>query len=354
MFARPARGLLDFVVALLCVWAAYYHTPAGALVRRAAAWTFQTKSNARPLLAYYGGGSSSDGTVWSGRRFSGLEVPRGQLTDRMALSYGALAAFLELPKAERDATYAVARRYQIDPKALERDDEAPETMARLLDHLMTELGSREAAVLAALCGYEPARYAKERAQAEGGTVGMEQIARQLPPDFEKRVILAGQALTLTTAYGLAWPVPEKFAITSPFGTRNHPILGTRKQHTGVDIGLPIGTPVTATAHALVRRASEDKVNGKVLVLDHGNGVTTAYCHNSELLVAAGARVERGQLIARSGNTGRSTGPHLHYQLELADHPVDPLKFRGSKPALSPREATAQDRAGRTTPRRSAR
>ena len=65
------------------------------------------------------------------------------------------------------------------------------------------------------------------------------------------------------------------------------------------------------------------------MLDHGRGVTTAYCHNSELVVAVGQRVERGQLVARSGNTGRSTGPHLHYQLELAARPMDPLKFRTS-------------------------
>jgi len=83
----------------------------------------------------------------------------------------------------------------------------------------------------------------------------------------------------------------------------------------------------------VRRASEDAVNGRVLIVDHGRGVTTAYCHNSELLVRPGQRVTRGELIARSGNTGRSTGPHLHYQLELAAQPVDPLRFRARSSPL---------------------
>ncbi|MFP2934140.1 M23 family metallopeptidase, partial [Pyxidicoccus sp. 3LG] len=128
---------------------------------------------------------------------------------------------------------------------------------------------------------------------------------------------------------LAWPVHEGARVTSPFGERIHPVLGTRKMHTGVDLGVPTGTAVVAVAEGVVRRASEDAVNGRVLVLDHGRGVTTAYCHNSELVVAVGQRVERGQLVARSGNTGRSTGPHLHYQLELAARPMDPLKFRSA-------------------------
>lgn len=340
MFARPARGLLDFVVALLCVWGAYYHTPAGALLRRAAAWTTGTRSTARPLLAYYGGASHDD-SVWSRRRIRGPVVPRGDLNPRLALAYGALESFWELPKAERTATYETARRYRVDPGLLEDEKTGGEEMARLLDHLRADLGSDEVAVLALLCGYEPARYAKERANAEGGAAGMEQIARQLPPDFERRVGLAAQAMTLSTAYALSWPVPESLPITSPFGDRFHPVLGTKRRHTGVDIGMAVGTPVKASAPAQVRRASEDQVNGKVLVLDHGNGVTTAYCHNSELLVKVGEQVERGQPIARSGNTGRSTGPHLHYQLELADHPVDPLRFRAPRPVI-PREATASD------------
>jgi len=116
-------------------------------------------------------------------------------------------------------------------------------------------------------------------------------------------------------------------VTSPFGYRLHPVLGTRKLHTGVDLSVRVGTAVQAVADGTVRRASEDAVNGRVLIVDHGRGVTTAYCHNSELLVRPGQRVTRGELIARSGNTGRSTGPHLHYQLELAAQPVDPLRFR---------------------------
>jgi murein DD-endopeptidase MepM/ murein hydrolase activator NlpD len=95
----------------------------------------------------------------------------------------------------------------------------------------------------------------------------------------------------------------------------------------VDLAVPFDTEIRASGAGIVRRASEDDVNGRVVILDHGRGVTTAYCHNSALLVAVGDRVERGQVIARSGSTGRSTGPHLHYQLELGHEAVDPLRFR---------------------------
>ncbi len=116
-------------------------------------------------------------------------------------------------------------------------------------------------------------------------------------------------------------------MSSPFGYRLHPVLGMRKLHTGVDLSVRVGTEVHAVADGTVRRASKDGMNGRVLILDHERGVTTAYCHNSELLVRPGQRVARGELFARSGNTGRSTGPHLHYQLELSAQPVDPLRFR---------------------------
>jgi murein DD-endopeptidase MepM/ murein hydrolase activator NlpD len=126
-------------------------------------------------------------------------------------------------------------------------------------------------------------------------------------------------------------MPESVKITSPFGMREHPVLGGRRLHNGVDLGAARGTPVHAVADGIVRRASSDEVNGRILIVDHGGGVVTVYCHNDDLLVDSGDRIRRGQVIARSGNTGRSTGPHLHYQLDLAGEPVDPLRFRAQHP-----------------------
>src|SRR4029077_16233366 len=91
------------------------------------------------------------------------------------------------------------------------------------------------------------------------------------------------------------------------------------------------TPVRAVGAGIVRRASSDGINGRIVILDHGRGVVTTYCHNDARLVHDGQRVEKGQIVARSGKSGRTTGPHLHYQIDLAGEPVDPLRFRVQHP-----------------------
>ena len=324
MFPSRAKGLLDFCMAALCLWAAYHHTPAGALVRRATAWASGTRSTARPLLAYYDGMS---GTALS-EPVLAPEVPLARpLTDAEALAWGTHLALKGLDAKARQRALALATELGVSSKALLDSGEGPAAARKLHAALAADFPEDEARLTALFAGRVPARYALERVRAEGGASTLERLAGQLPPGFEGASVGAAQALALSTAFGLAWPVHEGAPVTSPFGERTHPVLGTRKMHTGVDLGVPTGTAVVAVAGGVVRRASEDAVNGRVLVLDHGRGVTTAYCHNSELVVAVGQRVERGQLVARSGNTGRSTGPHLHYQLELAARPMDPLKFR---------------------------
>ena len=323
MFSRKARGLLDFLMAALCLWTAYHHTPAGALVRRGAAWTFNARSTARPLLAYYDGVSSSGVTT------SAL-VPETPFVRPIAevgsLAYGTHLALKGLqPKAQRPAL-ALAAELGVSSEALLDETQGPATARKLLEALSQDFPNEEARLTAVFAGRIPARYALDRVSAEGGTPTLERLSRQLPPGFEDASVAAAQALALTTAFGLAWPVPEDTRIASPFGYRIHPTLGTRKLHTGVDLSVPQGTEVHVVDDGVVRRASEDSVNGRVLIIDHGRGVTTAYCHNSELLVKVGQRVKRGDVIAHSGNTGRSTGPHVHYQLALSAQPVDPLRF----------------------------
>lgn len=331
MFKKHGRGLLDFLVSVLCLWVAAYHTPAGALARRFVSWALDADSTARPLLSYYEGGGDElfmqHGKLVLPPQLAQLH---GAVPEGAALGYGAYSAWQQLPVVHRAPARELATRYGADPSRLEDPEKGPQELLKVLKAARVELGSDDAAMLALMCGYEPARYARDRVQAEGGSGGSAELGallRQLPPEFEGRALRAATGLTLATAFALAWPVPESAPITSGFGMRDHPVLGGKRMHTGVDISVPLGTAVHAVATGIVRRASEDSVNGKVLVLDHGRGVTTAYCHNSELLLAVGARVERGMLIARSGSTGRSTGPHLHYQLSLADTPVDPLRFR---------------------------
>jgi len=324
VFPRHARGLLDFSLVVLCLWTAWHHTPAGALVRRTAAWAFGGQSTARPVLAYYDGVS---GSGVSAPTLVPDAPPLRPFTDAEALAYGTHLALKGLSPAARAPAFTLAVELGISSESLLDEARGPAAARRLHEALAGGFPHEESRLTAVFAGRIPARYAVDRVAAEGGSPSLERLSRQLPPGFEDATVAAARALALATAFGLAWPVPEHTPVSSPFGYRLHPVLGTRKLHTGVDLSVRVGTEVHAVADGTVRRASEDGVNGKVLILDHGRGVTTAYCHNSELLVRPGQRVARGELIARSGNTGRSTGPHLHYQLELDAQPVDPLRFR---------------------------
>ena len=114
--------------------------------------------------------------------------------------------------------------------------------------------------------------------------------------------------------------------TSNFGIRSDPFMGTARMHAGVDIPGPVGTPVYATADGTVAHAERMGGYGNMVELDHGKGLATRYGHLSKLLVEPGAHVTRGQLIALMGSTGRSTGPHLHYEVRIDGHAVNPAPF----------------------------
>jgi len=114
--------------------------------------------------------------------------------------------------------------------------------------------------------------------------------------------------------------------TSNFGIRSDPFRGTAAFHPGVDIPCGTGTAVYATADGTVDRAERAGGYGNLVELDHGRGIQTRYGHLSKILVTAGQKVKRGQLIAMSGSTGRSTGPHLHYEVRIDGRAVNPMPF----------------------------
>lgn len=117
------------------------------------------------------------------------------------------------------------------------------------------------------------------------------------------------------------------ALTSRFGMRSHPVLGGRRMHSGVDLAAPNGSPVSAPAAGVVTFANWGGGYGLLVAVDHGNGVQTRFAHLSRLMVSAGQRVTRGQLLGLVGSTGRSTGAHLHYELRHNGRAVDPLSSR---------------------------
>lgn len=125
---------------------------------------------------------------------------------------------------------------------------------------------------------------------------------------------------------LYWPT-DGTTITSEFGLRTSPTAGASSNHKGIDIGVPTGTNIYAAESGSVTMAGWSDSGGYMVTIDHGNGYVTKYMHNSELLVSAGDTVQKGQVIAKAGSTGISTGSHLHFQVEYNGQPVDPLSFK---------------------------
>jgi len=120
--------------------------------------------------------------------------------------------------------------------------------------------------------------------------------------------------------------PTRGWLTSGFGMRISPFTGLNTMHQGLDIATQIGTSVQAPADGIVSFAGFTPELGKVVVLDHGYGITTHYGHLSEIKARLGNRVKRGEVIANVGDTGRSTGPHLHYEVRLNEIAVNPKKY----------------------------
>lgn len=126
--------------------------------------------------------------------------------------------------------------------------------------------------------------------------------------------------------GFTWPAPSSHTITSPYGYRVHPILGTKKFHSGIDIGASYGSSIVAASSGTVIAASYNSSMGNYVMISHGGGITTVYMHCSSLLVSSGQSVSKGQQIARVGSTGRSTGPHLHFSVMKNGSYVSPWGY----------------------------
>lgn len=132
---------------------------------------------------------------------------------------------------------------------------------------------------------------------------------------------AGFQASLPTLSPVDYP-----ALSSSFGWRRNPVSGRNTMHEGLDFVAPRGAPIRAASGGLVVRAGTQRGYGKMVEIDHGNGLRTRYAHASSLLVKAGDIVRQGDVIARVGSTGRSTGSHLHFEIRMADYPLDPTLF----------------------------
>ncbi|MBU2586815.1 MAG: M23 family metallopeptidase [Alphaproteobacteria bacterium] len=119
---------------------------------------------------------------------------------------------------------------------------------------------------------------------------------------------------------------EGAQLTSNYGMRTHPVLGGRRNHTGIDLAAPTGTPIYATADGVIGRADWYSSYGLYISINHGASMETRYAHLSRLAVAAGDNIKKGDLIGYVGSTGRSTGPHLHYEVRVDGLAVNPIPY----------------------------
>ena len=153
---------------------------------------------------------------------------------------------------------------------------------------------------------------------------------------------------------LSQPWPEGYSINarSPYGWRRHPITGRRTFHHGVDVALPVGTELTAPADGIVIHKGNGGSGGITLILKHADNLYTVYYHLSRPShLPRGSRFQRGQVIAHSGNTGASTGPHLHLECRRSRRwgdTIDPVPFLQGSPSVTPAPLAVNGRLDRNT------
>ena len=123
-----------------------------------------------------------------------------------------------------------------------------------------------------------------------------------------------------------WPAPSYTRISSPYGYRIHPIFKTKKFHSGVDLAAPGGTNILAAADGTVKMSGWNGGYGNCVIIDHGGGISTLYGHASKNLVTKGQKVTKGQVIAKVGTTGNSTGNHLHFEVLVNGKTTDPMAY----------------------------
>jgi murein DD-endopeptidase MepM/ murein hydrolase activator NlpD len=172
-----------------------------------------------------------------------------------------------------------------------------------------------------------AKYNEEIAKTKQDIDYYEDIQKEKYEELQKYIIQS-QSLNRNLRYSggrLLWPTTSNL-ITSYFGYRVHPIYGTTRFHSGIDIGAPYGAPIYAAEAGRVILASYYDGYGNCIIIDHGDGISTLYAHCSSIIVKVGQYVSKGQIIGYVGSTGNSTGPHLHFEVRIKGNPVNPFNY----------------------------
>ena len=168
---------------------------------------------------------------------------------------------------------------------------------------------------------------QDKALVDGMVAGLERLKVETDVQersFQELVEYLEDQKSLLASTPSIWPV--KGWLTSSFGYRTSPFTGRREMHKGIDVATRTGTPIIAPADGIVVFAGREGGFGNMLLIDHGYGIMTRYGHCSSLEIKKGDKVKRGDVIAKVGNSGRSTGPHLHYEVAVNGVSVNPMRY----------------------------
>ena len=201
-----------------------------------------------------------------------------------------------------------------------------ESVETLMAEKMAQLASYDTQIAGAqdeISGYEADIQAQEEKIR-----AIEEEMRRREEEARKKAEEAGETYTPVSLGNISfiWPCPSSSRITSQFGGRSSPTEGASTDHKGVDIGASTGSDILAAASGTVTISTYSVSAGNYIMIDHGGGVSTVYMHCSSLLVSEGEEVTQGQVIAKVGSTGYSTGPHLHFGVRADGAYVNPLQY----------------------------
>ncbi|MGC2784017.1 MAG: M23 family metallopeptidase, partial [Roseiarcus sp.] len=226
-------------------------------------------------------------------------------------------------------------------RALDRIESAQTKALAAVDRVARRSASRDASIVAET-GLDPAKLSAPHEQGGIGGPYIPVDPNTLPLDLAlarvaRDVATAERLKALMSFVPLRMPLSGDPSVTSPFGYRVDPFLGRLALHPGVDLAEAEGAEIHAAAAGRVVHAGLAGGYGIMVEIDHGNGLATRYAHMSEALVEEGQQVDKGAVLGRLGSTGRSTGPHLHYEVRVDGEPVDPERFLRAAAGLAATE-----------------
>lgn len=197
----------------------------------------------------------------------------------------------------------------------------------LKNNLVKQLSSEEATYMQQIKDLEEA---DKDVTALINKAQQEAAARKAAQQAPKTTGASSNKVYSSAGGQFAYPVPAYgLRVNSPYGYRSSPISGKSEFHTGVDLKATMGTDIVAAEAGTVIFSGNKGGYGKTIIIDHGNGISTLYAHNSQLVVSVGQTVQRGQVVSKAGTTGYSTGVHLHFEVRINGKHTNPLPYISS-------------------------